>query len=296
MSYYMKNGTHYLRPEISISGLYPVFNFSGDFAVGNSLKNGDINGFSGNRYNNFMIESYVPLTFSRGKNTIQVIPGISYKLTNISFNEDETIKSGLDIFNTELFFSAYKKRSYRDILPRTGFAAKMTYYFTPFNRSSFGSLFSYSGTIYLPGIMKHHNFYIRHGIQKQQPETYLLPVSPTNRPRGVNYYVSELHTGISLNYTFPVAYPDLSVPSVIYIKRIWLNGFFDYSYGRNIPEIRDDVYTFFTGSYYSSGAEINLDINPLRFIFPVSTGLRIGYASQNSGFFTEFLLKVQTGI
>jgi hypothetical protein len=75
-----------------------------------------------------------------------------------------------------------------------------------------------------------------------------------------------------------------------------MNAFFDYSYGRNIPEVNDGASSHFTGVYSSTGLEIYADVNPLRFIFPVRAGLRMGYIIPGKRYFTDFLVSVSTNL
>lgn len=296
LNYFSEKGTHYIRPEISFTGLFPIIRIAGDFVIHSPTPAEEDDTRDNVTGNNLTAEAYVPLLFTKGRKVMQVMPGVTYSRLNMVFDEDGILKTGIDLFKAEINFSAYRKRSYREIIPRAGFSGNFTHYFTPLNKSSFGSLTSYSGILFLPGMMKYHSFYIRHGIQKHQAENYLLPVTVGNRPRGFTYYAAEFHAGASFNYTLPLWYPDWSVPSVIYIKRLWLNSFADIAYGKNLREKGENPGAVYSGSYYSYGLEFYADINPLRFIFPVSAGVRLGYVPRKDKLFTEFLLTVSTDI
>jgi len=99
---------------------------------------------------------------------------------------------------------------------------------------------------------------------------------------------------MAFNYAFPVFYPDWSLESILYIRRFKTNLFFDYGYGIGIAEEQQNGYTPFTGNYCSFGMEITADIHPFRFIFPISTGIRMGYIPGKNEVFTNFLINVST--
>jgi len=297
ISYFYDHGSHFIRPEISWTGSYPVITFSGNIKVYENMP--QVENEAGNRSHNgneYRISGYVPLLFARGQSVMQVIPRLSLDHLDMGFREGASRMKGIDLFETELYFSYYRRKSYRDIYTRLGISSTVSYTSTPLNKNSFGNNVSISGVFYLPGVSRHHSFYLRSAYQKQDRETYYLPIAAINRPRGYEQYIAESQASVSINYTMPVFYPDWSVPSVIYIRRLWLNAYYDYSYGENIMELKNNVYSPYTGSYSSYGAEIYADINPLRFIFPVSAGIRIGYMPAGKDIFTDFIISVSTSL
>jgi hypothetical protein len=89
-------------------------------------------------------------------------------------------------------------------------------------------------------------------------------------PRGYNSYTSDRVSRLGLNYAFPVAYPDLALGPLVFLKRIKANLFADMAHMEfNFP---------FTGSrdLYSSGAELTFDIRLLR-LLDVNLGVRYSY-------------------
>jgi hypothetical protein len=70
------------------------------------------------------------------------------------------------------------------------------------------------------------------------------------------------------NYTMPVWYPDITIGPLLNIQRLRINGFFDYGFGRSVFS------RTYTQSYMSTGIEIKLDINVMRFLPQLDVGFR----------------------
>ena len=103
-------------------------------------------------------------------------------------------------------------------------------------------------------------------------------------PRGyVDQYSDEL-LSIRANYKFPFLYPDLSLSSLVYLKRLKANIFYDYAEGS-----LQGVNTI----YRSTGIELTGDMHLLRFIAPIEIGVRgIYLPAQNS---TQFEMIFMVG-
>ena len=84
-------------------------------------------------------------------------------------------------------------------------------------------------------------------------------------------------------YHAPVAYPDLALGPLLYVKRVTAGVFFDA--GREwSPGWRR--------TYRSYGAEVTADAHALGLLFPVRLGFRAGYETRGERFFGELLLGV----
>jgi hypothetical protein len=67
------------------------------------------------------------------------------------------------------------------------------------------------------------------------------------------------------NYRFPLLYPDLNIFEYLYIKRIKLNLFYQYSAYKN-NGMQFDL--------QATGADLSADMHIFRFVFPVDIGIR----------------------
>ena len=88
---------------------------------------------------------------------------------------------------------------------------------------------------------------------------------------------------MSVNYDLPLIYPDLRVGSILYLKRIRANLFYDYGQGWN---------TGIKTIYRSAGAALFGNFHFLRFVAPVDLGLRLIYIPEMDKWSTEFLIGI----
>jgi hypothetical protein len=158
-------------------------------------------------------------------------------------------------------------RDVRDIEPRWGQFASASYTHTPFGGDFRGSRLTSSAYLFVPGALAHHSLWTQLGIERQDvdPRVYRFP-SLLRFPRGYGYRFHERFVLASANYTLPLAYPDLSILSAMYVKRIRANGFLDWGRG-------DDVRG--TRLYRSVGLEAGGDVFFFHYPAPVYLGGRL---------------------
>ncbi len=296
IGYYYSEGYHYLVPRFTWRGWYPVIEASGHFGgPAHHLPLPDYISLSDDPgpYYEYQIRTYVPLIFDRGRYISYLLPQIEYQHASIYYYDGEAIRKGLDYFHYRLFVNRYQRLSLRDLYPRWGGNFSMSFTHTPTDLGQFGSLFSMQGSVYLPGFTLHHHLLLKAGYQKQFPESYYLPINRIDFPRGYPASVSAEFSAFSVDYAFPVAYPDFAMGPVIYLKRLRADLFHDRSYGTDVEDGSGKPYT---GAYLSSGMELLADFHFARIIFPVSAGIRLGYLHNENEVFTEFLLNIQTNI
>jgi hypothetical protein len=176
-------------------------------------------------------------------------------------------------------FSAYRllKQSRRDINSKWGQQLIMESFATPFGGDYSGNQFSTYGILYFPGLFKHHSLWGYGSYQHVQitaanpytgegMDNYIfrnrIPV-----PRGQSVARFQDFYGMSVNYTFPVWYPDVAIGPLLNIQRLRANFFYDYGHGQS-PTFK------VSGNYASTGVEARLDINIMRFLPQFDIGVR----------------------
>jgi hypothetical protein len=173
-------------------------------------------------------------------------------------------------------FSFYRllKTSKRDIYSRWGQAAYFNVYNTPYGGDLKGSLFSFIGYLYLPGLFKHHSlngYWAYQGtLVSNRFDDYLFR-NTVPIPRGHSIGRFEKLYTMSVNYTLPVWYPDIALGPVLNVQRVRLNTFADYAFGQS------RIYNRTNTTYLSVGGEVKFDINLLRFLPQLDVGLRYAY-------------------
>lgn len=204
------------------------------------------------------------------------------------------LSGGTFVYNrANLSAYRYLKTSRRDIINKWGQAIDLNYYGTPFGGDFNGGLFSAIGYLFFPGLLKHHSLYAYGSYQKTMlPKTleadHYLFRNTIPLPRGINDYVRRHREMItaSLNYTFPLWYPDIALGPVLNIQRVRVNLFADGAAG--VSTIIDDQ----DNNYASVGGELKFDINVMRFLPQLDLGVRYTYGLKPS--VTNFELVIGT--
>ncbi len=296
IGYGFDDGYHIIKPSFQWRGWYPIVEFEGQIDgpqmfLGNS---GEVN-IHQSTYNEFILRSYIPWLFQHGKSYTSVRPELEYEWSSIFYETDGSIHKGIAFYHLKLHASNFHRAAPRDIYPRWGQSIAGAYTRSLADIGLFGDMFSLKGSLYFPGIMRHQNFIIRGGYQLQNPENYYLPFNRIDFPRGYTSAVSREIKEISLNYSFPFAYPDWGLGPVIYIKRLRANAFYDLLYAKDLRGPYRKGSTSYNGSIYSYGTEVLADFHAFRIVFPVSAGIRIG-ATKNQSLFSEFVINIQASI
>jgi hypothetical protein len=193
---------------------------------------------------------------------IQVTNKLSRDVTEVS---DGTLFSP----GAELSFDHLSKTALRDIQPPWGVSllARAEEGKDISGVDQKGAIRSLDSRWYIPGFFKHHNFYQQLAYEKQRDAFYQYE-SALLYPRGTRSFFLTEFTKYSANYTFPLAYPEWYWPRYLYLKRIYMNLFYDNLNGR------------FTRSPYnasSAGWESVFEINFLRIVLPLQLGVRGSY-------------------
>ena len=88
---------------------------------------------------------------------------------------------------------------------------------------------------------------------------------------------------LSVNYKFPLCYPDLGIGQLIYFKRIKMNVFYDQAVGY-FGDIKNN--------YNSCGVELTSDFHLFNFPFIINAGVRSIYLPEQKILKAEFLFSV----
>lgn len=215
--------------------------------------------------------------------------------------------NGVLRYNTfRLSYNNNLRQNYRDFLSPWSQSILFEHQSTPFGGNFDGGLWAIRGSLSFPGLFKHHVAYVRAASQYRQQgrETNIyLFRNRIPRPRGHAYPQDETFNTISVNYAFPIWYPDVNVGALLNVQRIKTNLFFDYGQGagRNyFYKVDDDnrieriYFSLADATYQSFGAETTFDINLGRLLPQFEVGVRTTYrlnnAFNNQGLVVELLM------
>lgn len=237
----------------------------------------------------FLNNIYLPLSFSSGRFSEYLQPSISSEYRNDYFYQEsgKTYDYGQTILSARLFFSNYYQTAIRDIYPRWAQTFDLTYSFAPFDRNIYGTATALKTSFYFPGFASNQGIKIRAEREKQTSDNYYYG-SKVSLARGYNNIFPKEINLLSVDYALPLAYPDFNISSLLYIKRIRANLFYDYSFGPGssfynytvnglVPVSKNsDVIAF-----RSFGFELLSDFHALRIPYMISGGVQTIWKSFN---------------
>lgn len=296
--WYYHKGYHHGKLSFTYQGWFPVIDLAADYgdkAFNMAWKTNDkgqsvTQGYYTNR-NLLEAEAriYLPFNLTRNQRIRGIQPAFTYYFTNNKYQEYSTQKfRNFQYILPEILFYNYRRKAQRDILPRNGYQLRLQYLMTPFNTENYGSLYAARLTTYWPGIVRNHGLMLRLGYQYQDLDNkaLYLPKHLLEKPRGYNFqYQTQQQWAFKADYALPLLTPDLSIGSLIYIRRLRANLFYDLS--RNQVS-RKSSWT--TQSSY--GADLIFDWNVLRMSYPLTTGVRLIKPIDYGNFQAEMLFSV----
>lgn len=126
--------------------------------------------------------------------------------------------------------------------------------------------YAFSGKLGFPGVGKHHSF--QFGYHWQQKDVNMTNII-SSLPRGYNSTVNDEISYFSLDYLFPLCYPDLHLGSLMNARRIKMG-----LYAEKASVYNGDDENIIAGA----GGSLVFDLNFLRYEVDVQLGLQYGWA------------------
>jgi len=264
---------------ISLQKYFPIFDFGITYGNRNVLKD-SANFDFWTEYNN-SLNITLPFNLSKGLYTsyFKIKSGINFTKFFNKENREYFTEIGNSQFVSQKYnvtYYKYKRMAYRDLNPKFGFYSMINYRHTPFKQKIEASLFSVSGSVYLPGIFKHNSIKISVGYEQQkqfisnQRAEYYPFASILYFSRDYELPLFEKFTKFSCDYIFPIWYPDFGIGSLLYFKRLRSGFFYDYS--------RVSFSSIYPNTeYQSAGIETFMEFHIFRKEYPFEIGYRISY-------------------
>ncbi len=295
IGYEYSGGDHFLHTKFTYKGWLPVLDISHSYGGPPTVV--QYEDFSQPEKvmtaSSLSIYSYIPLSFYHGKWISGLQPSLRYRYSNDYFyyRDEESYLKGISYTEPRLYLYSYQRRAYRDLQPRFGLIMDLKSIAAPFEDEQRGANHSLKTSLYFPGIIRGQGLKLKAEWQRQKPERYLFG-NLLNFARGYEPLTATDLTKYSLDYLFPLAYPDLTLDGIFYLKRIRGNLFADYVYGRDMRIPAEEGIKLETGDYTSAGIELNFDYHLLRLMIPFSTGVRASYLENTGEYSFEFLFNI----
>lgn len=269
--------------DFTYAGWYPEINISADYGMRRHNYADSNNVAHQMRWmeTNLSAGLSIPLRFTHNIWAMGLTPyaDINQKfmdvITTETFKEDQVTSLAYGI----MAYTQYK-RSAKDIFPRWGFYTNIFFKHTPFSESP-SMIYGWAETFFFPGIIRHHGIRIYSAYQVNELGNYNYS-NMVSTPRGyTGIYLNNL-TSLKSEYALPLIYPDINIPSILYLKRITMHLYFDYAQGDN--------YSGPGSQYYSStGVELYSDWHFLSLIPNIRLGVRTNYRLNDNTVNFEFL-------
>jgi len=216
-----------------------------------------------------------------------------------------------DYIDLNLTFNNSKASPQKNITPTLGQNFEIGYVkFIPILQNSNKTFYNYSsrlyckGNIYLPGFIRHQGINLSGGYTEVEnsnssdPYFNQNPIDPLlNFARGYINYNAQNYKAFgtfSANYLFTIANPDLSLPAILYLKRLKGSLFYDVS----VANEKSNTLMNGTKSFKSYGVEFITENHLLNIPnFAINFGIRLASIDPEDGqikrrIFGGFLLQL----
>ncbi|MFP4472233.1 MAG: hypothetical protein ACLFPE_16240, partial [Bacteroidales bacterium] len=227
----------------------------------------------------------VPLNLTTNQYSKFLQPSVQFEYVQLDMDEDAQVRfrrSNYKSVSYRLYLSNLLKRTDHDMYPRWGQVLDLNLQTAPFSQDTLGSMFAAETRLFFPGLFRHHSIALYGGYQKRFSKNFFYG-NMVNYPRGFHHLRSDELVSYSFNYKFPFWYPDLSLSSLAYIKRLKANLFYDRADGRQ-PQ--------YWLTWHSTGIEVFADMHILRLLPLLELGYRLTYRPDYSDLTHEFLFSI----
>jgi len=235
----------------------------------------------------------VPLLYSSGRFRQFIQPSGSIEHNNgYIYNEkSDKYELGYNLISGRIYFSNSYRRSLRDIYPKWAQVVDVKHDVIPsfFNSASLRTMF------FFPGLLPNNSLRLRYEIEERGDSRFVVK-NRISFSRGYNNIISRHLELFSADYYFPLAYPDMNLGSLIYIKRLRGSVFGDYAKGR-LNVHYDNNYKVYARTdseiFKSAGFEALADFHILRLPFMLSGGAQVVWKDFSQQPMLSFLLNIE---
>jgi hypothetical protein len=179
--------------------------------------------------------------------------------------------------------------SARDFEPRLGIVLQGAFQHTPWNEQ-LGYIYYMYGRFYLPGVARHHSLRLS-GAWQQQETNYFMFGSSLPFPRGYLRNRTEKLSIGTIDYAFPVCYPDWNFSFLAYVKRLRTNLFCDIALNQYRYNDKNQI-KWQKDNLHSVGIDLLADVNLLQINFPMNAGIRTVYVPKTNEIHPSLMFSV----
>lgn len=261
---------HLFFASFTYRGFWPIFNFNIEQTNANASLYRVTQFYPENRdyFKKAELTTVLPITLRGGlySSSIQMYNKFSFSNTYLYNESIDAYRSGL--YLNELGFTYYtlRRMAHRDLQPKYGIIFNTGLLTTPWDYYNLGNLWYAKAKFYLPGLLENQGVSITLTSQNQNIK-YIYLNNKIDFPTAYVSHPSTKFSGIYLDYIMPLSYPDFSVGSLVYIKRIAINLFADFAKNSYKTNQNYSIITL-TDNLQSVGFDAIVDLHFFRTWYP----------------------------
>jgi hypothetical protein len=244
---------------------------------------------------NFGINGRIPINLTKGAYFRLLQPEVRFDqivYDHTTSTPSGFVKGDMQTMAYRLYFHQIIRQAYRDVLPEWGIIGDLSFRHSFEGAIDVGTMSAGQIRAFVPGLSANHGTVLYAGAQSRvRGEKYGFS-NVVRMPRGWHSIDNNKLTTVSLEYRFPIAYPDMNIGRWIYFRRLKASLFGDYARIMGNTYKDGEITGNFSRNLSSLGIDLTSDINILRLYAPADAGIRAAYLPETSNFSFEFLFSI----
>jgi hypothetical protein len=176
--------------------------------------------------------------------------------------------------------------------PDFGFVLDGAYRHSVAGSLNSGNMWALQSVIYVPGLLNSHGIKLYGGTQKTSNDGTLGFSDMVRYARNWGKINTTGLSTVGVDYKFPLFYPDWNLSGLLYIRRVKMALFGDFSRLKGNFYHNGEISGTFVKDISSFGTEITSDVNFFRFYAPIDIGLRAAWIPEVKDVYFDFLFSI----
>jgi hypothetical protein len=188
----------------------------------------------------------IPWNWASGNYLTTVLPSLGLEYRKKSDRVIDKAILANESFNTlavSLSIGKIRRRAVQNVGPKAGYSFRVNYLQSIDGSSN--EKISSRASFYFPGIKANHNLSLKLGYQKESLSNSYQYSDDFSYPRGYSTPVNDEFKKASIDYGFPLLYPEFGIAGITYFKRIRMTIFYDYGLGTKAFSNQNILYNSF---------------------------------------------------
>jgi hypothetical protein len=236
-----------------------------------------------------------PFNLSKGKFNRYLQPEIQYNFTSYkrhSSTPERFTDGNFHTLSYRFYYHQLLRKSYHDMYPDFGFVLDGAYRHSVAGTLNPGNVWALQSVIYMPGLLNSHGIKLYGGTQKTSNDGTLGFSDMVRYARNWGKINTTGLSTVGVDYKFPLFYPDWNMWGLLYVRRVKMALFGDFSRLKGNFYHHGEITGTFVKDISSFGTEITSDVNLLRFYAPADIGFRASWIPEMKDVYFDFLFSI----